>query len=64
MLDNFGVIIFWDYLFQQFDMRLQMFVDLDEELGERFDFWLELGILTIFLQQISNFTMRDRELLL
>jgi hypothetical protein len=64
VLDNFGVIAFWDYLFQQLYMWLQMFVNLDKELGERFDFWLELGILTIFLQQISNFTMRDRELLL
>ena len=41
-----------------------MFVNLDEELGERFDFGLELGVLTIFLQQISNFPMRVRELLL
>lgn len=41
-----------------------MFVDLDEELGEGFDFWLELGVLTIFLQQISNFPMRVRKLLL
>jgi hypothetical protein len=41
-----------------------MFVNLDEEFGERFDFGLELGILTIFLQQISNFPMRVRELLL
>ena len=41
-----------------------MFVNLDEELGERFDFGLELGVLKIFLQQISNFPMRVRELLL
>ena len=41
-----------------------MFVDLDEELGERFDFGLELGVLKIFLQQISNFPMRIGELLL
>jgi hypothetical protein len=41
-----------------------MFVDLDKELGERFDLWLKLGILTIFLQQIPNFTMRIRKLLL
>ena len=60
MLDNFGVIALWDDLFQQFNVWLQMFVDLDEELGEWIDLWLELGVLTIFLQKISNFTMRVR----